>query len=187
MFIQTESTPNPATMRFIPGRTVLGPGKTAEFRSTQSAARSPLAARIFATGAARAVMLGSDFISVTKTDGVAWPHLKPQILGAIVEHFLSDDATMRDLPGDRHAENYAEADRAIVTRIKELLDAHVRPAVARDGGDITFHGYENGVVYLNMRGACAGCPSSAVTLKMGVETLLRRALPEVTEVQAIAL
>lgn len=185
MFIQTETTPNPATLKFLPGQTVLDRG-TADFTESDAAAVSPLAARVFAVNGVTGVFLGSDFVTVTKADATQWDHIKPAILGAIMEHYQSGAPVMQgsvDLTG--HAEHSGE-DEAIVTQIKELLDTRVRPAVAQDGGDITFHGFDRGVVYLHMQGACAGCPSSTMTLKMGIENLLRHYIPEVTEVRPIA-
>ena len=186
MFIQTESTPNPATLKFLPGQTVLELG-TADFPNAGAAAKSPLARRIFAAGGVTGVFLGSDFVTVTKDEAVEWPHIKPQILGAIMEHFQSGQAVIDgESAGDGHAANFDSADEGIVSQIKELLDTRVRPAVAQDGGDITFHGFDRGVVYLHMQGACAGCPSSTLTLKMGIENLLRHYIPEVTEVRPVA-
>ena len=185
MFIQTETTPNPATLKFLPGQTVLDRG-TADFTESDAAAVSPLAARVFAVNGVTGVFLGSDFVTVTKADATQWDHIKPAILGAIMEHYQSGAPVMQgsvDVTG--HAEHSGE-DEAIVTQIKELLDTRVRPAVAQDGGDITFHGFDKGVVYLHMQGACAGCPSSTMTLKMGIENLLRHYIPEVTEVRPIA-
>ena len=185
MFIQTETTPNPATLKFLPGQAVLDRG-TADFTEAEAAAVSPLAARVFAVNGVTGVFLGSDFVTVTKTDAAQWDHIKPAILGAIMEHYQSGAPVMQgsvDVTG--HAEHSGE-DAAIVTQIKELLDTRVRPAVAQDGGDITFYGFERGVVYLHMQGACAGCPSSTMTLKMGIENLLRHYIPEVTEVRPIA-
>lgn len=186
MFIQTESTPNPATLKFLPGQTVLDLG-TADFPSLAAAEKSPLARRIFAAGGVTGVFMGNDFVTVTKTDAAEWQHIKPAILGAIMEHFQSGAAVM---DGDAtaaggHAEHTGE-DGDIVRQIKELLDTRVRPAVAQDGGDITFHGFDRGVVYLHMQGACAGCPSSTLTLKMGIENLLRHYIPEVLEVRPVA-
>ena len=185
MFIQTESTPNPATLKFLPGQTVLDLG-TADFPSAEAAAKSPLAKRIFAAGGVTGVFFGNDFVTVTKADDAVWDHLKPSVLGAIMEHYQSGAPVMQgsvDVTG--HAEHSGE-DEAIVTQIKELLDTRVRPAVAQDGGDITFHGFDRGVVYLHMQGACAGCPSSTLTLKMGIENLLRHYIPEVLEVRPVA-
>lgn len=184
MFIQTEATPNPATFKFVPGRTVLQSG-TAEFRSADQASSSPLAQRLFEIEGVEGVFLGTDFISVTKGGG-EWQHLKPAILGAIMEHFMSGAAADGgEEANDIAAETYDEADSETVATIKDLLDTRVRPAVAQDGGDITFKGYRDGIVYLHMRGACAGCPSSTATLKYGIENLLRHFCPDVQEVQAI--
>lgn len=186
MFIQTEATPNPATLKFIPGTQVL-PGGARDFRDKASAQEaSPLAARLFDVEGVSGVFLGSDFISVTKSSG-EWQHLKPALLGAIMEHYLSGAPVVTDAPGgDGHsnAEDSGE-DGEIVQTIKELLDTRVRPAVAQDGGDIVFRGYEAGVVYLHMRGACSGCPSSTATLRHGIENLLRHFIPEVQEVRAV--
>ena len=182
MFIQTETTPNPASLKFLPGRMVLGSG-TAEFRDADEAGRSPLAERLFGVSGVGGVFLGNDFITVTKADG-EWQHLKPAVLGAIMEHFLSGMPVMQtetaEAAGD---EFFAEEDAETVAAIKELIETRVRPAVAQDGGDITFHGFRDGVVYLNMRGSCAGCPSSTATLKNGIENLLRHFVPEVREIQ----
>ncbi len=186
MFIQTEATPNPATLKFIPGTQVL-PGGAREFRTKHDAEQaSPLAARLFEIDGVCGVFLGSDFISVTKSDG-EWQHLKPALLGAIMEHYLSGAPAVTDKPeGDGHSPNAdGGEDSEIVQTIKELLDTRVRPAVAQDGGDIVFHGYDGGVVYLHMRGACAGCPSSTATLRHGIENLLRHFIPEVQEVRAV--
>ncbi|MFY9210735.1 MAG: NifU family protein [Aestuariivita sp.] len=187
MFIQTESTPNPATLKFLPGQTVLEVG-TADFPSADTADTSPLAARIFGVQGVTGVFFGNDFVTVTKEDGVDWDHIKPALLGAIMEHFQSGDAVMSadHQPASGHAEHTGE-NSEIVGQIKELLDSRVRPAVAQDGGDITFHGFDRGVVYLHMQGACAGCPSSTLTLKMGIENLLRHYIPEVTEVRPVAV
>ncbi len=187
MFIQTESTPNPATLKFLPGQTVLDAG-TADFPAPEAASASPLAERLFAVDGVTGVFFGTDFVTVTKTDGLDWDHLKPALLGAIMEHFQSGQPVMTDntARGDGHADHHG-ADSEIVGQIKELLDSRVRPAVAQDGGDITFHGFERGVVYLHMQGACAGCPSSTLTLKMGIENLLRHYIPEVTEVRPVAV
>lgn len=187
MFIQTESTPNPATLKFLPGQTVLETG-TADFPSADSAGISPLARRIFASGGVSGVFLGNDFVTVTKTDATDWDHIKPAILGAIMEHYQSGAPVIEGagaVPAGGHA-SHSGPDADIVTQIKELLDTRVRPAVAQDGGDITFHGFDRGVVYLHMQGACAGCPSSTMTLKMGIENLLRHYIPEVLEVRPVA-
>ncbi len=185
MFIQTESTPNPATLKFLPGQTVLETG-TADFPSPDAAGSSPLARRLFDVGGVAGVFFGNDFVTVTKAGEVAWEHVKPAILGAIMEHFQSG-APVLDGTGAAggHAASDGE-DSDIVNQIKQLLDTRVRPAVAQDGGDITFHGFDRGVVYLHMQGACAGCPSSTLTLKMGIENLLRHYIPEVVEVRPVA-
>ncbi|MBL8562088.1 MAG: NifU family protein [Gemmobacter sp.] len=187
MFIQTESTPNPATLKFLPGRDVLEIG-TADFPSAEAASKSPLASRIFTVPGVQGVFFGSDFVTVTKSDTAQWDHIKPAILGAIMEHYQSGAPVLQgEAPaGGGHASNHSAEDADIVKQIKELLDTRVRPAVAQDGGDITFHGFDRGVVYLHMQGACAGCPSSTLTLKMGIENLLRHYIPEVTEVRPVA-
>lgn len=188
MFIQTESTPNPATLKFLPGLTVLEVG-TADFTTEEDTKRSPLARRIFAVDGVSAVFFGTDFVTVTKIEDVAWEHIKPAILGAIMEHYQLGLPVMEgEMPkaNSGHAEHTGE-DGDIVQQIKDLLDTRVRPAVAQDGGDITFHGFERGVVYLHMQGACAGCPSSTLTLKMGIENLLRHYIPEVIEVRPVAM
>ena len=185
MFIQTESTPNPATLKFLPGQDVLGLG-TADFPNPDAAHGSPLAMRLFGIAGVTGVFLGSDFITVTKRDDVEWQHMKPEILGAIMEHFQSGAPIMEGEADSGHV-MHEGPDAEIVGQIKELLDSRVRPAVAQDGGDITFHGFERGVVYLHMKGACAGCPSSTMTLKMGIENLLRHYIPEVTEVRPVAV
>jgi Fe-S cluster biogenesis protein NfuA len=186
MFIQTEATPNPATLKFLPGQTVLETG-TADFPSADTAGSSPLATRIFGVDGVAGVFLGNDFVTVTKGDAVEWDHIKPAILGAVMEHYQSGQAVLEGeaAASGGHAEHTGE-DAEIVGQIKELLDTRVRPAVAQDGGDITFHGFERGVVYLHMQGACAGCPSSTLTLKMGIENLLRHYIPEVVEVRPVA-
>ena len=185
MFIQTESTPNPATLKFLPGQTVLDLG-TADFPNAEAAAASPLARRVFAVAGVTGVFLGSDFVTVTKAESTDWQHIKPAILGAIMEHFQSGAAAVEGgAASGGHAAHSGE-DGEIVRQIKELLDTRVRPAVAQDGGDITFHGFDRGVVYLHMQGACAGCPSPTLTLKMGIENLLRHYIPEVTEVRPVA-
>jgi Fe-S cluster biogenesis protein NfuA len=187
MFIQTESTPNPATLKFLPGQTVLEMG-TADFPTAETSEASPLAQRIFAVDGVSGVFFGTDFVTITKAEAVEWDHIKPALLGAIMEHFQSDSPVMAGdhQPASGHAEHTGE-DGEIVGQIKELLDSRVRPAVAQDGGDITFHGFDRGVVYLHMQGACAGCPSSTLTLKMGIENLLRHYIPEVTEVRPVAV
>ncbi len=185
MFIQTESTPNPATLKFLPGHAVLSAG-TADFPSAEAAEKSPLAQRVFAVDGVAGVFFGPDFVTVTKDDSIDWSHIKPAILGAIMEHFQSGQPVMGDEAGTVGHAAHDGPDEGIVNQIKDLLDTRVRPAVAQDGGDITFHGFERGVVYLHMQGACAGCPSSTMTLKMGIENLLRHYIPEVTEVRPVA-
>jgi Fe-S cluster biogenesis protein NfuA len=186
MFIQTEATPNPATLKFLPGRTVLANG-TLEMRDAQEATQSPLAERLFDIDGVGGVFLGSDFITVTKATG-DWPQLKPAILGVIMEHFMSGapvvraDADVSENDGD---EFFEPGDAETVATIKELIETRVRPAVANDGGDITFRGYKDGVVYLAMKGSCSGCPSSTATLKHGIQNLLRHFVPDVTEVRPI--
>ena len=183
MFIQTESTPNPATLKFLPGQAVLDMG-TADFPSVETAGKSPLASRLFGVKGVTGVFFGTDFVTVTKAEDVDWQHIKPALLGAIMEHYQSGAAVME---GEQVAHTAHEGpDGDIVRQIKELLDTRVRPAVAQDGGDITFHGFDRGVVYLHMKGACAGCPSSTLTLKMGIENLLRHYIPEVVEVRPVA-
>jgi len=185
MFIQTESTPNPATLKFLPGQSVLGQG-TADFPDIGAATTSPLAQSIFTAQGVTGVFLGADFITVTKAEGIDWAHVKPSILGAIMEHYQSGRPAIEGEAESAHATQDGP-DGEIVEQIKELLDTRVRPAVAQDGGDITFHGFDRGVVYLHMKGACAGCPSSTMTLKMGIENLLRHYIPEVTEVRPVAV
>lgn len=184
MFIQTEVTPNPATLKFIPGKDVLGSGAV-DYRARDEAAMSPLAMRIFDVDGVDGVFLGSDFISITKSADIEWQHIKPALLGAIMEHYLSGAPVMS---GDEVADagdNYDPKDEETVATIKELLETRVRPAVANDGGDIVFHGFRDGVVSLHMRGACAGCPSSTATLRNGIENLLRHFCPDVQEVRAV--
>lgn len=186
MFIQTERTPNPATLKFLPGCSVMGQG-TANFTDDASADRSPLARAIFDLEGVVGVFFGADFITVTKGDETSdWQELKPQVLGLIMQHFtsqaplfLDEQAQLEQGSGDD------PADADIIAQIKELIDAKVRPAVARDGGDILYHGFREGIVYLHMQGSCSGCPSSTITLKNGIESLLRHYVPEVTEVRAI--
>jgi Fe-S cluster biogenesis protein NfuA len=184
MFIQTEQTPNPATLKFLPGRDVLA-GRTADFPDSASATPSPLAQRLFQVEGVSRVFLGNDFVTVTKSDEREWYLLKPAILGVIMEHFTAGRPVLLDEDAIQgHAGDDAE-DSEVVAQIKELLDTRVRPAVAQDGGDIIFHGFEEGVVYLTMQGACSGCPSSTATLKMGIENMLRHYIPEVVEVRAV--
>jgi Fe-S cluster biogenesis protein NfuA len=184
MFIQTEPTPNPATLKFLPGRAVLASG-TLDMRDKESAAQSPLAERLFGITGVSGVFFGSDFIAVTKNAG-EWQQLKPAILGAIMEHFMSDAPIVNGTDAVASAECdefFEEKDSETVATIKELIEARVRPAVANDGGDITFRGFKDGVVYLDMKGACSGCPSSTATLRHGIENLLRHYLPDVVEVR----
>lgn len=185
MFIQTEQTPNPATLKFLPGREVMG-GSVADFTEAEASEGSPLARRVFAVDGVTGVFLGRDFVTVTKAEGQDWYTLKPAILGALMEHFQSGDPVIApDAVLAPDAGSIQEDDDEIVKQIKELIDTRVRPAVAQDGGDIIFHGFERGIVYLHMRGACAGCPSSTITLKNGIENLLRYYVPEVSEVRPI--
>jgi len=187
MFIQTEATPNPATLKFIPGRLVLD-GGAMEFTNREAATRSPLAERLFDVPGVTGVFYGSDFITVTKKDG-DWQHLKPAILGAIMEHYMSgapllaDGTVAGDDLADEEDEFFSEEDAETVAQIKDLIETRVRPAVANDGGDITFRGFKDGVVYLNMKGACSGCPSSTATLQHGIQNLLRHFVPDVVEVR----
>jgi Fe-S cluster biogenesis protein NfuA len=184
MFIQTEPTPNPATLKFLPGRAVV-PGATANFTSpADGARRSPLAERLFAVPGVTGVFFGADFVTVTKEEDQDWYQLKPAILGVIMEHFTAGKPVMLEDGAPAAATGEGE-DSELVVQIKELLDTRVRPAVAQDGGDITFHGFEDGIVYLHMQGSCSGCPSSTATLKAGIENMLRHYIPEVHEVRAI--
>ena len=187
MFIQTETTPNPATLKFLPGRPVMADG-TLDMRSAEGAENSVLARALFTIEGVTGVFFGSDFISVTKGEP-EWQHLRPAILGAIMEHFMSG-APLLDVPHDATApdsagEFFAPEDADTVESIKELLETRVRPAVAGDGGDITFRGFRDGTVYLSMKGACAGCPSSTATLKHGIQNLFKHFLPEVSAVEQI--
>ncbi len=186
MFIETEGTPNPATLKFLPGSEVMGSG-TADFATSASAGRSPLARAIFDLPGVARVFLGSDFITVTKTDETTWATLKPRVLGAIVEHFVAGRPMVEGYGDAASEEEVAPEDEEIVAQIKELLDTRVRPAVAGDGGDIVFHGYRDGVVRLHMQGACSGCPSSRATLKHGIENMLRHYVPEVVAVEQVEL
>jgi Fe-S cluster biogenesis protein NfuA len=186
MFIQTESTPNPATLKFLPGRTVMGEGAVADFPSAETAGRSPLARALFATPEVSRVFFGSDFISVTKKEG-DWKHLKPAILGTIMEHFTSGAPLMEGGAAETDDESYGDGDPEVIEQIKELIETRVRPAVAQDGGDIIFKGFDGatGIVSLHLQGSCAGCPSSTMTLKNGIENMLRHYVPEVTAVEAV--
>lgn len=184
MFIETERTPNPATLKFLPGRAVTA-GGTADFPDPESAEGSPLAAALFSLGDIEGVFFGTDFVSVTKAEGSAdWSSLKPQVLGILVDHFASGAPLLAaaDVEEELHDD---PADADIVTQIRELIDTRVRPAVANDGGDIIYRGFDKGVVFLRMQGACAGCPSSTATLKNGIENLLKYYVPEVSEVRAV--
>lgn len=186
MFIETEGTPNPATLKFLPGQYVIETG-TADFASPASAARSPLASALFDLPGVARVFLGSDFITVTKTDKIPWPALKPQVLAAIMEHFVAGRPVIEGDGDDLPEDDVDPADQEIVEQIKELLDTRVRPAVAGDGGDIVFRGYRNGIVRLHMQGSCSGCPSSRATLKHGIENMLRHYVPEVVAVEQVEL
>ncbi|MEI9986652.1 MAG: NifU family protein [Aliidongia sp.] len=184
MFIQTEQTPNPATLKFLPGRTVI-PSGTANFPDAESAVRSPLAQKLFALDGVTGVFLGYDFVTVTKELEIDWYALKPAVLGVIMEVFTTGEPVMLADAATTGDSTAVEGDDDIVSQIKELIDTRVRPAVAQDGGDIIFHGFEEGVVYLHMQGSCAGCPSSTATLKSGIENMLRHYIPEVSEVRAV--
>jgi len=191
MFIETETTPNPSTLKFLPGQAVM-PSGTREFTSPEDAEVSPLAQAIFDTGDVTIVFFGSDFVSVSAAPGVNWPDLKPQVVSILLDHFVSQaplfvggDASGISVPSDVGLlvdENSDDAD--IVAQINELLETRVRPAVAGDGGDIAYRGFKDGIVYLTLQGACSGCPSSTATLKHGIEGLLKHYVPEVTEVRA---
>jgi Fe-S cluster biogenesis protein NfuA len=186
MFIQTEATPNPATLKFLPGRAVMGEGAVADFPSAEQAARSPLARALFETPEVSRVFFGSDFISITKRDG-DWKHLKPALLGVIMEHFTRDLPLIETAAEESDDASYGEGDPEVVAQIRELIDTRVRPAVAQDGGDIIFKGFDGatGIVSLHLQGSCAGCPSSTMTLRNGIENMLRHYVPEVTAVQAV--
>jgi Fe-S cluster biogenesis protein NfuA len=186
MFIQTEATPNPATLKFLPGRTVLEHG-TLDIRDKNEAVKSELAERLFAINGVSGVFFGSDFITITKTAG-EWQQLKPSVLGAIMEHFMSGAPLLRSGQATDAAEDsefFDEADADTVATIKDLIETRVRPAVANDGGDITFKGFKDGIVYLTMKGACSGCPSSTATLRHGIQNLLRHFVPDVVEVRPV--
>jgi Fe-S cluster biogenesis protein NfuA len=184
MFIETEGTPNPATLKFLPGRDVMG-FATADFASAVSATRSPLATSLFALPGVARVFLGGDFVTVTKNDELSWQALKPQVLGVIMDHFVAGRPVIESEGTDLDEEDVDEADREVVDQIKELLDTRVRPAVAGDGGDIVFRGYREGVVRLHMQGSCSGCPSSSATLKHGIENMLKHYVPEVIAVEQV--
>ncbi len=190
MFIETETTPNPATLKFLPGQPVM-PSGTRDFASPEDAEASPLAQALFDTGEVTGVFFGRDFVSVTAAPGVDWPALKPQVVAVLLDHFVSQaplfaggDASGFSVPLEDEAIDDDPADAEIVEQIKELIETRVRPAVAGDGGDIRYRGFREGVVYLTMQGACSGCPSSTATLKHGIESLLKHYVPEVTEVRA---
>ena len=194
MLIETEATPNPASLKFLPGRPVMGSNGTREFANPVAAEASPLAQALFDTGEVTGVFFGADFVTVTAAPGVAWPDLKPQVLGILLDHFVSQAplfapgtaagiAVPGEDAGDLLFEDRAE-DADIVAQINELIETRVRPAVAGDGGDIRYRGFKDGVVYLQMQGACSGCPSSTATLKHGIEGLLKHYVPEVVEVRA---
>ena len=186
MFIQTEETPNPATLKFLPGRAVAESGSV-DFASVDGAARSPLAERLFKVEGVERVFLGQDFVTITKSDKKDWAVLKPALLGVIMEHFVSGQPVLLEIGADAGGAppDSGEEDDEIVAQIKELLETRVRPAVAQDGGDIIFQSFEDGIVYLHMQGSCSGCPSSTATLKMGIENMLRHYVPEVIEVRPV--
>jgi len=185
MFIQTEATPNPNTMKFLPGQEVLGT-KTAFFTSRENAATSPLASALFVLPDIRAIFYGSDFVTVTKTESSSWDVLKPQILTTMVEHYQSGNPLMVDVKEKAaDATVYSDDEKEIVEQIKELIETRVRPAVAQDGGDIVFHSFKEGIVHLEMHGACSGCPSSTATLKNGIENMLKHYIPEVIAVEPV--
>lgn len=186
MFIQTEETPNPQTLKFIPGEDVLG-NKTAFFTNSDEASVSPLAHALFAIGEIKAVFLGGDFITITKDMDASWEVIKPLALTTIMEHYTAGNPIMLDEKKIEVEEiNYSDEEQEIVNEIKELIEARVRPAVAQDGGDIIFHSFQKGIVYLEMHGACAGCPSSTATLKDGIENMLKHYIPEVQAVEPVA-
>jgi Fe-S cluster biogenesis protein NfuA len=185
MFIETEGTPNPATLKFLPGCAVMGTG-TADFALPEAAERSPLAKVLFALPGVARVFLGADFVTVTKSEDTEWQALKPQVLGAVMEHFVAGRPVIEGAAAAADEEDVAPEDQEVVDQIKELLDTRVRPAVASDGGDIVFRGYSKGIVRLHMQGACSGCPSSAATLKHGIENMLKHYVPEVVSVEQVA-
>ncbi len=185
MFIETEGTPNPATLKFLPGREVLA-GRTADFADADAALLSPLADALFGVAGVARVFLGADFVTVTKDQASDWAALKPQVMGVIMEHFVAGKPVMSALAAEDEAEDVRPEDAEIVAQIKDLLEERVRPAVAGDGGDIIFRGFRDGVVSLKMQGSCSGCPSSTATLKHGIENLLKHYIPEVTSVTQAA-
>ena len=186
MFIQTEQTPNPETLKFLPGRVVMTEG-TAFFQNIEEASNSPFAKRLFNVDGIKGVFFGSDFITITKSENTTWEILKPIALGAIMDHYNSDDETLiaEEKTKGKESLKSDSSDSDIVKQIKELLDTRVRPAVAMDGGDIVYQNFEDGIVYLHMQGACSGCPSSTATLKMGIENMLKHYVPEVTAVDGM--
>jgi Fe-S cluster biogenesis protein NfuA len=191
MLIETETTPNPSTLKFLAGRTVMDAG-TRDFATPEEAEASPLAEALFALGDVEGVFYGREFISVTAAPGSDWRDLKPQVLGVLLDHFAGGAPLFRpsadngiDVSADTPAFDEDPADADIIDQIKDLIDTRVRPAVARDGGDIVYRGFTKGTVYLAMHGACSGCPSSTATLKQGIEQLLKHYVPEVTDVRAI--
>lgn len=181
MFIQTEATPNPATVKFLPGQTVLEKG-SADFKALEDAGNSPLAQRLFGLQGVSGVFLGNDFVSVSKADDTDWSMLKPMVLAALMEHFSTGQPVLLQSEESNEPD---EEDDEIVAQIKELIETRVRPAVMMDGGDIVFDRFDDGVVFLQMQGACAGCPSSTATLKSGIENMLKHFVPEVTEVRPV--
>ena len=183
MFIQTEQTPNPSTLKFLPGRVVMDKG-TMDFAGADTATASPFAKRLFAVEGVERVFFGADFVTVTKADDKDWQILKPSILGGIMEHYTSGEPVLAGEAAPSAGDASADDDE-VVAQIKDLLETRIRPAVAQDGGDIVFHDFREGVVYLQMQGSCSGCPSSTATLKMGIENLLKHYVPEVVEVQAV--
>jgi Fe-S cluster biogenesis protein NfuA len=190
MLIQTETTPNPATLKFLPGQTVMEAG-TRDFAAPEEADSSPLASALFSLGDVTGVFFGRDFISVTAAPGVGWPQLKPQVLGILLDHFSSGaplfnagSAAGISIDAPMGMEESPE-DAEIIAQIRELIETRVRPAVAQDGGDIVYRGFKDGTVYLAMQGACSGCPSSTMTLKQGIEGLLRHYVPEVEAVEPV--
>lgn len=185
MFIQTEDTPNPATMKFMPGREVLGAGAPVDITDVGEAEKSPLAAALFDVDGVRGVFLGRDFITVTRDAGKDWITMKPEVLAVIMDHFVAGLPILVDAQA-ADSGSVAEVDEGeIVRQIREIIEQKVRPAVAQDGGDITFHDFDDGVVYLRLKGSCAGCPSSTITLKRGIENMLKHYVPEVREVQQV--
>ncbi len=186
MFIQTEQTPNPQTLKFLPGKVVMDKG-TAFFKNIAEADNSPFAKRLFNVDGVAGVFFGKDFITVTKNNSLEWQVMKPEILGAIMSHYNSDDQTIlnEEKTTKDNVSNDDSQDSDIIKQIKELLETRVRPAVAMDGGDIIYDKYENGIVYLQMQGSCSGCPSSSATLKMGIENMLKHYIPEIKEVRPV--